>query len=233
MRRPRVRQTVLRLSMKVWDAPTRLFHWAIVLLIATSYLTIKFASGANVALMSDLHKLSGYTILTLLLFRLAWGFVGSETSRFSQFLRNPLEGLRHLRQFGRREPDDQVGHNAAGGWMVLVLLVTLAVQVVTGLFTFDDVPEGPLGGLVSEATAYWLTSVHAANFNVMLALIVLHVLAVTAYAVVKRHNLLRPMITGRKRLPGATRQPRMASPLLALLLVLLSGCIVWVVVTRI
>ena len=233
MRRPRVRQTVLRLSMKVWDAPTRLFHWAIVLLIAASYFTIKFASGSNVALMSNLHKLSGYTILSLLLFRLAWGFVGSETSRFSQFLRNPLEGLRHLRQFGRREPDDQVGHNAAGGWMVLVLLVTLGIQAVTGLFTFDDVPEGPLGGLVSEKTAYWLTSVHAANFNVILALIVLHVLAVTAYAVVKRQNLLRPMITGRKRLPGATRQPRMASPLLALLLVLLSGCIVWVVVTRI
>ena len=233
MRRPRVRQTVLRLSMKVWDAPTRLFHWAIVLLIATSYLTIKFASGANVAFMSNLHKLSGYTILTLLLFRLAWGFVGSETSRFSQFLRNPLEGLRHLRQFGRREPDDQVGHNAAGGWMVLVLLVTLAVQAVTGLFTFDDVPEGPLGGLVSEKTAYWLTSVHAANFNIIMGLIVLHVLAVTAYAVVKRQNLLRPMITGRKRLPGATRQPRMASSLLALLLVVLSGCIVWMVVTRI
>ena len=233
VRRPRVRQTVLRLSMKVWDAPTRLFHWAIVLLIAASYFTIKYATGANVALMTNLHKLSGYTILTLLLFRLAWGFVGSETSRFSQFLRSPLEGLRHLRQLGRREPDDQVGHNAAGGWMVLVLLVTLGVQAVTGLFTFDDVPEGPLGGLVSEKTAYWLTSVHAANFNVILALIVLHVLAVTAYAVFKRQNLLRPMITGRKRLPGATRQPRMASSLLALLLVLLSGCIVWVVATRI
>ena len=232
-RRPRVRQTVLRLSMKVWDAPTRLFHWAIVLLIAVSYFTIKYASGANVVLLMNLHELSGYTILTLLLFRLAWGFVGSETSRFSQFLCNPLEGLRHLRHFGRREPDNQVGHNAAGGWMVLVLLVTLGVQAVTGLFTFDDVPEGPLGGAVSESTAYWLTSVHRANFNVILALMVLHVLAITAYAVVKRHNLLRPMITGRKRLPGATRQPRMASPLLALLLVALAGCVVWVVVTRI
>ncbi len=233
VRRPRVRQTAVRLSIKVWDAPTRLFHVAIVLLIASSYLTIHYASGANVERLMALHRLSGYAMLTLLLFRLAWGFVGSETSRFGQFLRNPLEGLQHLRQFGRREVDDQVGHNAAGGWMVLILLVTLGVQAVSGLFTFDDVPEGPLGGAVSEATAYWLTSVHRANFTVILVLMGLHVLAVTAYGVVKRQNLVRPMITGRKRLPGATRQPRMASPLLAVLLVVLAGCVVWVVVTRV
>jgi len=202
----------MRLLMTVWDAPTRLFHWAI-------------------GLLTNLHKLSGYTILTLLVFRLAWGFVGSETSRFGQFLRSPLEGLQHLRHFGRREPDDQVGHNAAGGWMVLVLLITLGVQAVSGLFTFDDVPEGPLSGTVSEKTAYWLTSVHRVNFNIVAGLIVLHVVAVAAYAVVKRQNLLLPMITGCKRLPSGTRQPRMASPLLALLLVLLSGGLVWVVVT--
>jgi cytochrome b len=221
-----------RASMKVWDAPTRLFHWAIVLLIASSYFTIKYASGASMALLTNLHKLSGYTLLTLLLFRVAWGFVGSETSRFRQFLRSPVEGLRSLRHFARREPDDQVGHNAAGGWMVLVLLVTLGVQAVTGLFTFDDVPEGPLGGTVSEKTAYWLTAVHVANFNVILGLIVLHVLVITFYGVVKRQNLLWPMIIGRKRLPPATRPPRMASPVLALLVVLLTGCLVWLVVTR-
>ena len=223
----------MRLSTRIWDAPTRLFHWAIVLLVAASYFTIKSASGADVVLFTNLHKLSGYAMLTLLLFRLAWGFVGSETSRFGGFLRSPLDGLRHLRHFGRREADDQVGHNAAGGWMVLVLLVALGVQAVTGLFTFDDVPEGPLGGTVSENTAYWLTSVHAANFNVILGLIVLHVGAVAAYAVVKRHNLVWPMITGRKPLPGAMRPPRMVSPVRALLLVLAAGCLVWVVVTRI
>ena len=225
-------QAVRRVSVKVWDAPTRLFHWAIVLLIAASYLTIKYAAGANMDLLTNLHKLSGYAMLTLLLFRVAWGFLGSETSRFGQFLRNPLDGLQHLRQFGRRDPDDQVGHNAAGGWMVLILLVTLGVQAVTGLFTFDDVPEGPLGGTVSEATAYWLTAVHRANFTVILVLIALHVLAITAYGLVKRHNLLRPMITGRKNLPGSTRQPRLASSVLAVVLVLLAGCAVWVVVTR-
>ena len=106
----RARQTVLRLSMKVWDAPTRLFHWAITVLIATSYASVQFDR-------MDLHFLSGYAMLTLLLFRLAWGFVGSETSRFRQFLRSPVAGFRHLARFTRREPDDQVGTTRpAAGW---------------------------------------------------------------------------------------------------------------------
>ena len=227
VRRPRARQTVLRLSMRVWDAPTRLFHWAVVILIAISYASIHFDR-------IDLHLLSGYTMLALLLFRLAWGFVGSETSRFRQFLRSPIEGLRHLTQFGRREDDDQVGHNAAGGWMVLILLGDIAVQVGLGLFSNDDVfTEGPLAHFVSKTTSDRLTALHGKNFTVLLCLIALHVLAVIAYAVVKRQNLLRPMITGRKRLPGATRQPRMASPLLALLLLVLSACLVWVLATRV
>ena len=86
VRRPRMRQTVLRLSMRVWDAPTRLFHWAIVLLIALSYFSIHYDHIA-------LHLLSGYTLLALMLFRIVWGFVGSETSRFSHFLRSPARGI--------------------------------------------------------------------------------------------------------------------------------------------
>ncbi len=227
VRRPRSRQTVLRLSMRVWDLPTRLFHWAVVLLIAASYVSVKYDR-------LDLHFLSGYALLALLLFRLAWGFVGSETSRFAKFLRSPAEAFAHLRQFPRREPDDQVGHNAAGGWMVLVLLADLALQVGLGLFSNDDVlSEGPLAHLVSKATSDQLTRYHALNFNVILGLIAFHVLAIVAYAAVKRHNLLRPMITGRKRLPGATRQPRMASSVVALMLLVLSALFVWVVTTRI
>ncbi|WP_158742247.1 cytochrome b/b6 domain-containing protein [Acidisphaera sp. L21] len=227
VRRPRVRQTALRLSMRVWDAPTRLFHWAIVLLIATSYFSIRYDKIA-------LHLLSGYTLMTLLLFRLAWGFVGSETSRFRQFLRSPVEAFRHLAHFARREEDNEIGHNAAGGWMVLVLLGDLAVQVGLGLCSNDDgATEGPLAHVVGKDMSDRLTAYHATNFNILLGLICLHVLAVIGYGVVKRHNLLRPMITGRKRLPGATRQPRMASPLLALLVLALSAVIVWIVATRV
>ena len=228
VRRGRTRQTVLRLSMKVWDAPTRLFHWAVVVLIACSYVSVQYDR-------LDLHFLSGYALLTLLLFRLAWGFVGSETSRFSQFLRSPLAGFRHLKDFAKREPDDQVGHNAAGGWMVLILLGDIALQVGLGLFSNADdyVNEGPLAHLVGKAVSDRITAIHAINFNVLLGLMALHVVAIVAYAAVKKHNLLRPMITGRKRLPGATRQPRIASPVVALLLVVLSACVVWVVVTRV
>jgi cytochrome b len=227
IRRGNMRQTVLRLSMRVWDAPTRLFHWAIVLLVATSYVSIQKS-------WMQVHFLSGYAMLTLLLFRVAWGFIGSDTSRFGRFLKSPAAVVRSLAKFGRRETDDQIGHNAAGGWMVLVMLVLLAVQAGTGLFSNDDVlVDGPLRHLITKARSDQISAIHSFNFNLLLGVIGLHVLAILAYAVVKRQNLLRPMITGRKRLPGATRQPRMASPLLALALVVLAGCLVWVLVTRV
>ncbi len=227
VRRPRARQTVLRLSMRVWDAPTRLFHWAVVVLLAFSYLSIHYDHIA-------LHLLSGYTLLALMLFRIAWGFIGSETSRFSHFLRSPLEGFRHLAHFARREDDNQVGHNAAGGWMVLVLLGDIAVQLGTGLFSNDDGgTEGPLAHFISKDLGDRITDYHAVNFNILLGLICFHVVTIIAYAVVKRHDLVRPMITGRKRLPGATRQPRMASSLLAFLVLALAGCLVWILATRV
>jgi cytochrome b len=217
----------LLLPMRVWDAPIRLFHWALVLLLVTSYVTAKLDR-------LDLHKLSGYTILTLLLFRVMWGFVGSDTARFSRFLRSPFAALRHLGHFTRREADTQLGHNEAGGWMVLVMLAVLGFQAVTGLFANDDVVfEGPLAKLVSKATSDRLSSLHEISFNVIEILVLLHVLAVIAYAVVKRHDLVRPMITGKKRLPAATPAPRMASPVLAVMLLALSACVVWVVVTKI
>jgi cytochrome b len=226
IRRGGSRQTVLRLSMRVWDLPTRLFHWALVLLVVTSYVTRQLGN-------MPLHFLSGYTVLTLLLFRLAWGFVGSDTSRFSRFLRSPAAAIRHLAQFGRQEPDDEIGHNAAGGWMVLVLLGLLALQVGTGLFSHHRTDSyGPLAHLVSPATSDLLSDLHSVAFYVLLAAIILHLAAILAYALVKRQNLVRPMITGRKRLLGNTQQPRMASPLLALGLVALAACLVWVLVTR-
>ena len=134
----------MRLPMRVWDAPIRLFHWLIVLLIIASYVTVQNN-------WMELHLLSGYTILTLLLFRIAWGFVGSDTARFTRFLRSPIAAFRHLSQFGRRSPDDAVGHNEAGGWMVLVMLLVLAVQVGTGLCSNDDgATEGPLAEAVAR-----------------------------------------------------------------------------------
>lgn len=211
----------MRLSMRVWDIPTRLFHWLLVVLIATSYVSIQ----KN---WMQIHFLSGYSILTLLLFRIAWGFVGSDTSRFGRFLKNPLEAVRHLLHFTRREPDNEVGHNAAGGWMVLVLLAVVAVQVGTGLFSNDDVlSQGPLAKFVSKDTSDQIAGYHSLNFNILLGVICLHVLAVLAYFAIKRHNLLRPMITGRKRMPAAMRAPKMVHPLLALVVFVVAAVVVW------
>jgi len=195
-------------KIRVWDAPTRLFHWAVVLLVATSWASQEFDR-------MRLHFLSGYTLLTLLLFRLAWGVVGSDTARFSRFLRSPLAAMRHLLELPRPQPDTEIGHNAAGGWMVLLLLLLLAVQVGTGLCANDEISvQGPLAAVVGDSWSNWLSHVHAVNFKLIEAAIVLHLLAIAAYRLLG-HDLVRPMITGWKRLPDAVRPPRMASPLLA------------------
>jgi cytochrome b len=221
------RKSELKLPMRVWDAPTRLFHWAIVVLVVTSFVAIKTDH-------TKLHLLSGYTVLTLVLFRVVWGIIGSDTARFSRFLRSPVSALRHLLRFREKAPDTEIGHNAAGGWMVLAMLLDLLVQVGTGLCANDDGDmEGPLAKYVGKARSDFLSAVHGWNFYVLLGLIVLHVLAVIAYATIKRHDLVRPMVTGKKRLPAAMRAPRMASPLLALLVLVVIAAGVWVLATRV
>jgi cytochrome b len=222
----RNRQPVLFLPMRVWDLPTRLFHWLIVLLLPASWVSMKLDR-------MDLHMALGFAVLALLLFRLAWGFVGSDTARFGRFLRSPLAAFRHIRRIGVREPDTEIGHNAAGGWMVLLMLVLLAVQVGAGLCANDGGgSEGPLAKYVGERWSDRLSFVHALNFKLILAAVALHVTAIVVYAVVKRHNLLRPMITGKKRLPAATRAPRLASPLLALLVLAVAAAVAVGVATR-
>jgi cytochrome b len=195
--------------VKVWDFPTRLFHWALAVLVGFSWLS-------NKRNWMDLHFLSGYAILALLVFRIAWGFLGSETARFARFVKSPLAAIRRLAHLFAREPDREVGHNAAGGWMVLVLLALLAVQVGTGLASNDDIMvEGPLFKYIGKELSDRLSSVHAFNFKLIELAVLVHVLAVAAYGVFKRQNLVRPMITGRKLLPVWVRAPRLASPVLA------------------
>ena len=212
----RPKKTGILLPMRVWDAATRLFHWSLVLLVALSYVSISLADGPNASLWMKIHFISGETILALLLFRIIWGVIGSETARFHRFLRSPIKALHHLAALLKREPDTEVGHNAAGGWMVLLLLALLLAQVVTGLVSNDDgINEGPLAKFVTKSLSDQLSNWHGILFNVLAALIATHVLAVIAYLVLKGQNLVRPMFTGKKRLPAATKSPRMASQLLA------------------
>lgn len=218
----------LWLPMRVWDAPTRLFHWLLAALVVFSYVSIQLN-------WLDLHILSGETILALLAFRLVWGLVGSQTSRFGALLGHPLAALRHLGRLHKPEPDTEIGHNAAGGWMVLALLVVLLIQVVSGLLAYDADAfiGGPLTHLISESAGARALKLHRTIITALEVLVALHVLAVLFYAVVKKQNLVRPMITGKKRLPATTRAPRMASPALAAAIFIIAAALVWLLVTRI
>ncbi len=209
--------------LKVWDLPVRLFHWAIVLLILAAWLSQALDQ-------MQLHMWIGRAILSLLLFRIVWGFIGSDTARFGRFLRSPAAALRHLRHLRRREPDTEIGHNAAGGWMVVLMLLLLGVQAGTGLFSNDDGnTEGPLMHLVSKDESNALSHIHSLNFVLIEGAIVVHVLAIAAYAWLKRQDLVRPMISGKKLLPPGAAAPRLTNPLLALVtLVVAAGVVTWV-----
>lgn len=170
------------------------------------------------------HGWVGDAALTLLLFRLSWGVFGAETARFSHFLSSPRMVLQHLKNSLRREPDLQVGHNPAGGWMVLILLALLLVETLTGLYVANDIAdEGPMTEMAPAWLANAIESSHAVVWDALLAAIVLHVLAIAGFALIKGQNLLAPMVTGTKLLPATIAAPRSGSPALAVLLLL--GCV--------
>ncbi|MFS8038716.1 cytochrome b/b6 domain-containing protein [Xanthobacter sp. AM11] len=211
--------------VKVWDAPTRLFHWSIVALVATSYATARLGR-------IDWHFYSGYAILALVLFRIAWGLAGSQTARFASFLRSPAAAVAHLRHALARQVPDEAGHNAAGGLMVAALLALLLLQAVSGLFSNDGLfVEGPLAHLAGPDLSERITILHGVVFNLILAAVAVHVAAVLLYALVLRQDLVRPMFTGWKRLPAGTSSPRLAPIWLAGLFAALAAAAVWALAT--
>ena len=193
-------------AVVVWDGPIRLFHWLAAALVAAAYATWRLN-------WMVWHGRVGDALLALLLFRLLWGVFGSETARFSRFVASPRAAVRHLKLALRREPDRQIGHNPAGGWMVLLLLLLLLAETLTGLYVANDIADvGPFTEAVPAPVANAIEAAHAIVWDVLLAAIILHVLAIFAYAAVKGQNLLRPMITGSKVLPASVPAPRLASP---------------------
>ena len=201
--------------VRVWDLPTRVFHWLVVTLVVVAYVTSKLN-------WMDWHTRAGYTLLTLVLFRILWGFFGSDTAQFARFLASPRAATQHLKHLFLREPDRQVGHNAAGGWMVMVLLALLLGETLTGVYVINDVAdEGPLTELTPAPIANAITALHGFFWDALLAAAVLHVLAILVYAIAKGHNLLWPMITGYKRLPASVPIPHTAGLARALILL---GC---------
>ena len=190
-------------KIRVWDWPVRVFHWSVVTLLIISWISAEIGGNAM-----QYHLWSGYAMLSLVLFRIVWGLVGSETARFSQFLRGPGVVLAYARTLFKPGYCARPGHNPLGGWSVAALLLTLIFQTTTGLFSNDDIAnEGPLYHLVSKATSDLVSQLHAGSFNVLLTLVLLHIAAIIFYRVKHRENLLKPMLTGVKVMDESVPEP--------------------------
>lgn len=214
-------------TIRVWDLPTRLFHWSLALCVGGLILTGNLG-GAWI----DWHARLGYAVLTLLLFRLVWGVVGGHWSRFKTFLYAPSSVAAYLR--GRPHPDHLVGHNPLGAFSVFAMLLVLLGQVGSGLVSDDEISfTGPLNRFVSSSKALAATWYHKQIGQwLVIGLVVLHIAAVLYYVIKKRHRLVRPMIVGDKETAHETRSSRddLGSRLLALVLVALAaGFVAWLV----
>lgn len=213
--------------IRVWDLPTRAFHWALVLCVIGLVATGKIGGAAMVW-----HSRLGYAVLTLLLFRLVWGLVGGHWSRFVSFIYSPRSVINYIQ--GRPHPDHLVGHNPLGAGSVFLMLLVLMTQVGTGLVSDDEISfTGPLNKFVASSTGLAATAFHK-QFGqwLIIGLVVLHIGAILFYLFKKNENLVRPMMTGDKVVDHDTRPSRddLASrALAATLLAMAIGAVVWVV----
>ena len=207
-------------SIRLWDLPLRLFHWSLVVLLAALWWTAENDR-------TELHEKLGYVTLVLLVFRFYWGLFGSSTARFSQFVKGP----RAIAAYLREQSPASVGHNPLGALSVLLLFGLMIVEVGLGLFTqdVDGIEAGSLAQYISYETADLAREWHEFLFNVILGVVALHVLAILFYLVVKRDNLVGPMVTGRKSFDEEVESPRMASLANAFVGILLSAAIAWFV----
>lgn len=209
----------------VWDIYIRLFHWLLVGLLGFSWW-----SGERHEM--EWHRLSGYAILFLLIFRLYWGFMGSGTARFVHFVRSPRTAFAYLRNLRTRPYRATAGHNPVGGWSVLLMLVSLIAMVTAGLFAVDvdGLESGPLADYVSFDQGRMAADLHGLLFNLLLALVALHIVAILYYLLRLRHNLIGPMIHGRGTMPveQTTALPT-GSPWKALIGLLIAAACTWAI----
>jgi cytochrome b len=202
-------------SVKVWDIYTRLFHWALGIAILVSFIAEDQGE-------MEIHTASGITILGLLAFRLLWGLWGPRTVQFHRFIKGPLTIVGYLRNSKNPQFRPMIGHSPVGALSVIALLALVAVQAVSGLFASDDIiTEGPLAKFVTSDYVHLATEIHEVNANLLLAMIALHIAAVVYYLVIRNDDLIRPMITGSKRVQAgdaAGAEPvRERNPLLAIM----------------
>lgn len=210
-------------TVKVWDPFVRVFHWSLIALFGFAWW-----SGENHDM--DRHRQAGYAIFALVVFRIFWGFAGSRTARFAQFLKGPGAIMAYLKTHDGETPSD--GHNPLGGWSVAVLLTVILTITLAGLFAVDvdGIESGPLADWVSFDTGRMASEWHEGVFKAALAVIGLHVLAIGYYQVLNAHNLIGPMITGRRdRAKGETTADVKWSPVAALAGITVVGALTWLV----
>ena len=205
-------------TVRIWDLPTRLFHWALAACVIGLVITAKVGGNAM-----EWHFRLGYAVLALLVFRVVWGLIGGRWSRFSAFLYSPARLVRYLR--GNAHPEDSAGHSPLGALSVFALLAVLGAQVGTGLLSDDEIAfAGPLTRFVSNAVVGQATGYHKEiGQYLVLGLVALHVLAVLFYVVVRKHTLVRPMLGGDKALPVPAAPSRDDALSRTLALVVLAG----------
>jgi cytochrome b len=216
--------------LDVWDLPQRIVHWAMVALLIALVATAKLGGGAM-----DWHIRAGEAMLTLVLFRILWGFLGSHHARFSTFVRGPGAVIAYARSLLRPRHAHYAGHNPLGGWMVVLLLVALLMQASAGLFANDDIAtEGPLARFISKNLSDAISSFHSYNAWFVVALASVHVAATLLYLIWFKENLIRPMIDGVKQVPHPMTDVATgnASSVRALTLFALCVLAVWLLVTR-
>jgi cytochrome b len=177
------------MKIRIWDLPTRLFHWLLVMAVIGSFVSVKLGGNAMIW-----HGRFGYIVLALIFFRLIWGFVGTHHARFAQFIKSPKAILAYL-----KNPAETPGHSPLGAISVVVLIALFLAQALAGLFASDDIAfDGPLVRYVASTWVELLTSFHRLNEWVLLTLVGIHLGAILYYKYAKRINLISAMITGDK-----------------------------------
>jgi cytochrome b len=186
--------SIARKTIKIWDLPVRIFHWSLVILFIAAYVTNYLGPS-----YFNYHLWCGYAVIVLVSFRIIWGLVGTYHARFVNFLRDPFSTAKYAFSVFRKKDEHHLGHNPLGAVMVIILLVAILVQAITGLFTNDEIFNlGPLHAYVSDELSLELTSLHRQLFYWILGAIGLHIAAVLLHVFFKRDNIVKAMFTGDK-----------------------------------
>lgn len=208
----------------LWDWQVRVCHWLMVVLIAACWWT---AENHEIVY----HSYCAYGLLGVVLFRIYWGFFGSNTARFSQFIKKPSAVAQYVKTLPQRQVGASGGHNALGGYSVLVLLALMLLQIGLGLFSIDvdGFDGGPFADYLRFKTSREIAEWHEVTFNVLLGFIVLHIVAVVYYLVWRRQNLTAAMIHGKTSTPVSGQPMKPASYARFTVGVLIAGFIVWLI----